>query len=266
MKVPENRENSKMSWKNTGCLFESLHSVAPAIGSGSYIVISKTYQKHTPWYNIHGVLITSSFRRVWQLYYINITTVLKTNTNHTTYCWYCGWKKILHQLIPVSSLSHHLRCCIHPKWCRISSSNRSKCSMYTLSSASSMNSFLEMWLLKRGQWLLDKNICRLVSVEVIGREKYIENTKIPYMFFFKKKQVWLTIHKLHTSSEKYIILRFFQIWCFNSDLDLKNLMLRAEDPHPNDWSETFPLPIDEVHHLLDIHSPYLNRKEILRFS
>ena len=186
MKVPENRENSKMSWKNTGCLFESLHSVAPAIGSGSYIVISKTYQKHTPWYNIHGVLITSSFRRVWQLYYINITTVLKTNTNHTTYCWYCGWKKILHQLIPVSSLSHHLRCCIHPKWCRISSSNRSKCSMYTLSSASSMNSFLEMWLLKRGQWLLDKNICRLVSVEVIGRDKYIENTKIPYMFFSKK--------------------------------------------------------------------------------
>lgn len=36
-------------------------------------------------------------------------------------------------------------------------------------------------------------------------------------------------------------------------------MLRAEDPHPNDWSETFPLPIDEVHHLLDIHSPFLKQ-------
>ena len=49
-----------------------------------------------------------------------------------------------------------------------------------------MNSFLEMWLFKRGQWLFDKNICRLVSAEVIGRDKYMENTKIPYMCFQKK--------------------------------------------------------------------------------
>ena len=38
-------------------------------------------------------------------------------------------------------------------------------------------------------------------------------------------------------------------------------MLRVKDPHPNDWSETFPLPIDEVHHLLNIHSPYLNTRD-----
>ena len=101
----------------------------------------------------------------------------------TLYYW--SWKKILHQLVNIDSLSQYLQSFIHPRWCRISSIN----SMNTHFATKNLNwkVHLECWSVLFDVDLLAGNlsvhVTYLYSV-YLGKLQYFLNLNsgIPLLF------------------------------------------------------------------------------------